>query len=65
MLQDEDDGEVTKNVKGAGTEDFENDLQTNTSAFEALERDFQEVRNYAMNMIAISLNDLLHRFCLS
>lgn len=28
---------------GAGTEDFDNELQNNTSAFEALERDFQEV----------------------
>ena len=29
--------------KGSNTEDFENDLQSSVSAFEALERDFQEV----------------------
>jgi hypothetical protein len=31
--------------KGGNTEDFENDLQMSASAFEALERDFQEVSN--------------------
>jgi len=30
------------NAKNTG-DDFENDLEANTSAFEALERDFQEV----------------------
>ncbi len=40
----EDDGSVDKKtVQTAGTEDFESDFQTNASAFEALERDFQEV----------------------
>ena len=29
---------------GATGEDFENELQSSVSAFEALERDFQEVR---------------------
>eukprot|EP01041_Mallomonas_annulata_P007788 gene7788-15929_t len=49
--QEQDDGgdtgprqELEKNPVGkAGGEDFENDLEANTSAFEALERDFQEV----------------------
>jgi len=35
--------ENPKDGGGASTEDFENELATNTSAFEALERDFQEV----------------------
>ena len=33
---------------GQSAEDFENELQTNTSAFEALERDFQEVLSELM-----------------
>jgi hypothetical protein len=40
------DQEIDKSGKGQGgpsTEDFENDLQMSASAFEALERDFQEV----------------------
>lgn len=35
--------ENPKEGGGTSTEDFENELATNTSAFEALERDFQEV----------------------
>jgi hypothetical protein len=38
MIQDDD----KLNKKGV-TEDFENELQSSVSAFEALERDFQEV----------------------
>ena len=42
---DAGDGSDEKSqAKGKG-EDFENDLETNTSAFEALERDFQDVSN--------------------
>jgi hypothetical protein len=36
---------VEKPQKAAGGEDFENDLEANASAFEALERDFQDVCN--------------------
>eukprot|EP01031_Cornospumella_fuschlensis_P038934 gene38934-47362_t len=38
-----DDGDVEKLGKDQSPEDFENDLQQSASAFEALERDFQEV----------------------
>ena len=41
------DGDVTKG-KAVAAEDFDNELQTNTSAFEALERDFQEVLSELM-----------------
>jgi hypothetical protein len=34
--------------KGSTGEDFENDLQSSVSAFEALERDFQEVLSELM-----------------
>lgn len=33
--------------KGGGGEDFENDLEANASAFEALERDFQDVSAFS------------------
>jgi hypothetical protein len=39
MIQDDD----KLNKKGVTGEDFENELQSSVSAFEALERDFQEV----------------------
>jgi hypothetical protein len=39
---EKDDPQLDKNGKGGG-EDFENDLEANSSAFEALERDFQDV----------------------
>eukprot|EP00607_Mallomonas_marina_P000809 CAMPEP_0182435084 /NCGR_PEP_ID=MMETSP1167-20130531/73596_1 /TAXON_ID=2988 /ORGANISM="Mallomonas Sp, Strain CCMP3275" /LENGTH=921 /DNA_ID=CAMNT_0024625717 /DNA_START=57 /DNA_END=2822 /DNA_ORIENTATION=+ len=42
MAEQDDDIEKIPAGKGGG-EDFENDLEANTSAFEALERDFQEV----------------------
>ena len=39
-----DEGEgVSEKKGGISTEDLENELQNNTNAFEALERDFQEV----------------------
>ena len=41
MIQDDD----KLNKKGVAGEDFENELQSSVSAFEALERDFQEVLN--------------------
>ena len=34
---------LEKGGKGANGEDYENDLEANASAFEALERDFQDV----------------------
>jgi hypothetical protein len=41
--------EVSSHGGGGGSaEDFENELATNTSAFEALERDFQEVLSELM-----------------
>ena len=44
-MKQDDDGGVDKLSKKGGTtgEDFENELQSSVSAFEALERDFQEV----------------------
>ena len=49
-MKDEDNHDVDldkSHVKGKGNdhsgEDFDNDLQVSSSAFEALERDFQEV----------------------
>lgn len=42
-----DGEEVDVEKGGKGLEmDFENELQSSTSAFEALERDFQEVRKH-------------------
>jgi hypothetical protein len=47
MLQETIDDEAGDLKKGVGlAEDFENDLQSSVSAFEALERDFQEVMNF-------------------
>ena len=44
MTQDDDGGVDKLGKKGGQTgEDFENELQSSVSAFEALERDFQEV----------------------
>lgn len=40
---DKDDNQLDKG-KGGG-DDFENDLEANSTAFEALERDFQDVNN--------------------
>lgn len=37
--------------KGGGGEDFENDLEANASAFEALERDFQDVRDKRAHLL--------------
>jgi hypothetical protein len=37
------DPDLDKLGKGGNAEDFENDLQMSASAFESLERDFQEV----------------------
>jgi len=43
-MADEDVPEDLGKPKGGAAEvDFDNELQNNTSAFEALERDFQEV----------------------
>lgn len=44
VMQSENDIEKPK----GGGEDFENDLEANASAFEALERDFQEVCIYIL-----------------
>lgn len=38
--------------KGGGGEDFENDLEANASAFEALERDFQDVRKFILLVLS-------------
>lgn len=46
-IQDDDNGLEKLGKKGGATgEDFENELQSSVSAFEALERDFQEVQSY-------------------
>lgn len=46
--KDLDMGKEGKEGMGASAEDFEHELATNTSAFEALERDFQEVLSELM-----------------
>lgn len=56
----EKDGDQLEKGKGGG-DDFENDLEANSTAFEALERDFQDVSDRYLIDVLIFIN----RFCRS
>ena len=61
VIQDEDHSSAPEpeklQGKGGGGEDFEGDLEANASAFEALERDFQDVWFYFFSMFFSFFHD--------